>query len=296
MSNYSSQLQSNNEVLTSNNLDLQSLIDQANALPDASGVELPQLSNEGSASDMLSGKQLINQNGDIVTGNIPIVEQATPSIKLHPPSATITVTSVQEKGYVSSGTKTSTLELETQGNIEVLPTKSFQIVVPEGVYTTGTVTVLPIPDNYVDTSDATASANKIMNGESAYINGEKITGTFSLDTELSTQDDLIAQIQAAVDSLPEADSSGGSSFEICTVQVQPDESSTPSISVIDYTDVEFNSKTFEGLGSFSVPKNTIIFIRGWSINSSASGATELIYMYGHAVYRITDNAVFTIKE
>lgn len=37
MSNYKSNLQINNEALISNNLDLQSLINQANALPDASG-------------------------------------------------------------------------------------------------------------------------------------------------------------------------------------------------------------------------------------------------------------------
>jgi hypothetical protein len=37
MSNYKSNLQINNESLASNNLDFQSLIDQANALPDAGG-------------------------------------------------------------------------------------------------------------------------------------------------------------------------------------------------------------------------------------------------------------------
>lgn len=35
------------------------------------GVELPELSNEGTASDLLSGKQLIDGDGNIVTGNIP---------------------------------------------------------------------------------------------------------------------------------------------------------------------------------------------------------------------------------
>lgn len=34
--------------------------------------------------------------------------------------------------------------------------------------------------------------------------GNIVTGTFSIDSELSTQDDLISQIRAAVDSLPEA--------------------------------------------------------------------------------------------
>ena len=70
MSNYNSQLQSNNEALSSNNLDLQSLIDQANALPDAGGVELPELTNEGSASDLLFGKQLIDQDGSKIIGSM----------------------------------------------------------------------------------------------------------------------------------------------------------------------------------------------------------------------------------
>lgn len=68
--NYKSTLQSNNTELSSNNLDIQALIDQANALPDAGGVELPTLTNEGSAADLLSGKQLIDQDGQIVTGTM----------------------------------------------------------------------------------------------------------------------------------------------------------------------------------------------------------------------------------
>lgn len=54
---------------------------------------------------------------------------------------------------------------------------------------------LPKP---LDTSDATATSSKIFNGYTAYVNDKMIAGTFSLDTELSTQDDLIAQIQTAL--------------------------------------------------------------------------------------------------
>lgn len=50
----------------------------------------------------------------------------------------------------------------------------------------------------IDTSDATASANEILQGETAYVNGNKITGTFTIDNELTTQDSLIAQIQTAL--------------------------------------------------------------------------------------------------
>ena len=52
--------------------------------------------------------------------------------------------------------------------------------------------------NGIDTSDATASADDIMSGETAYVDGQKITGTFTIDTELSAQDNLISEIQTLV--------------------------------------------------------------------------------------------------
>jgi hypothetical protein len=65
MSNY-------NTTLQSNNTDLQALINKVNALPDAGGVELPELTNEGSAADLFSGKQLIDGEGNKVTGTFSI--------------------------------------------------------------------------------------------------------------------------------------------------------------------------------------------------------------------------------
>lgn len=41
-------------------------------VPEASGEELPELTNEGSASDLLSGKQLIDGEGGVVTGTFSI--------------------------------------------------------------------------------------------------------------------------------------------------------------------------------------------------------------------------------
>ena len=51
----------------------------------------------------------------------------------------------------------------------------------------------------IDTSDATAAAEDIMNGEIAYVDGEKITGTFTIENEVSVQDNLISQIQTALE-------------------------------------------------------------------------------------------------
>ena len=49
-----------------------------------------------------------------------------------------------------------------------------------------------------NTSDATATAAEIMSGKTAYVKSGKVTGTFTIDNELSTQDSLIAQIQDAL--------------------------------------------------------------------------------------------------
>jgi hypothetical protein len=51
----------------------------------------------------------------------------------------------------------------------------------------------------IDTSDATATSDDILAGETAYVNGNKITGTFTIDDEITTQDDLIARIQTAIE-------------------------------------------------------------------------------------------------
>lgn len=200
-----------------------------------SGAALPELENEGAASDLLSGKQLIDSEGNIVEGTIATktasnltasgatvtvpagyyatqatksvatATQATPSITVNS-SGLITASATQTAGYVAAGTKSGTKQLTTQAAKTITPSTSSQTAVASGVYTTGAVTVAAIPSSYKNTSDATASADEIMQGETAYVNGSKVTGTFTIDEELETQDDLIAQISSVVNSLPEASS------------------------------------------------------------------------------------------
>ena len=55
---------------------LQNLLEQVNNLPEA-GTDLPELSNEGIADDLVTGKELINGEGNIVTGTNPYAKIAT---------------------------------------------------------------------------------------------------------------------------------------------------------------------------------------------------------------------------
>lgn len=87
------------------------------------GKKLPELTNEGGASDLMEGKELIDGEGKKVTG-----------------------------------------------------------------------TYVPL-----DTSDATAAADEIFLGETAYADGEKVTGTFTLAAEMTEQNSLIAQIRQTLE-------------------------------------------------------------------------------------------------
>ena len=50
----------------------------------------------------------------------------------------------------------------------------------------------------LDTSDATAMETDIFLGKSAYVNGKKIEGTFTIEDELLTQQNLLSQIYSAL--------------------------------------------------------------------------------------------------
>lgn len=59
-----------NTELQANNADLQEILDAVNALPDA--TELPELTNPGTAEDLEADKQLIDAEGNIVTGTVRV--------------------------------------------------------------------------------------------------------------------------------------------------------------------------------------------------------------------------------
>ena len=127
--------------------------------------QLPTLENPGTAIDLRSGKSLIAPDGSVVTGTVPEVEQATPSISVSS-GGLITATAVQVGGIVADGTKSATQQLTTQGAKTVTPGTSTQTAVTSGRYTTGAVQVA---------GDANLKPENIAEGVSIF----GVTGTHS---------------------------------------------------------------------------------------------------------------------
>lgn len=130
------------------------------------------------AGDVLTGKIIVAADGTVVTGTMPNNGAASKTL-----DAT-TITYTIPKGYHSGSGKVN-IVLETK---TVTPTKSVQDVTPTAGKVLSKVTVAAIPDNYIDTTDANATAAQILTGSSAYVKGAKVDGSMpdngSADAEI----------------------------------------------------------------------------------------------------------------
>lgn len=121
------------------------------------------------AGDVLTGKVIVLADGTVTAGTMPNNGAVNKTL-----DAT-TITYTIPKGY-HSGTGTVKIVLETK---TVTPTKATQKITPTTGKVLSEVTVNPIPDEYITTDDATATADKILKDETAYVDGEKVTGTMT---------------------------------------------------------------------------------------------------------------------
>lgn len=143
------------------------------------------------AGDVLTGKIFVSSDGTVITGNMVNNGAASKTLDVTTISYTI------PKGY-HSGTGKVTISLETK---TVTPTKSTQDITPSTGKVLSKVTVAPIPEKFIDTTDADAVAADILDDKTAYVGGTKIVGTMpnrgsvnkTLDVTTTNQSFPIAQ-------------------------------------------------------------------------------------------------------
>lgn len=115
-------------------------------------TELPKLNNPGTAANLMSGKELIDGDGNVVTGTLPSVEQATPSIAIDLDTGEIIARATQTAGVVPGGTKREYYQLDTQAAQTITP-GTVDKTIAVGLYLTGTQTIKGdanlLPENIV---------------------------------------------------------------------------------------------------------------------------------------------------
>ena len=121
---------------------------------------------DATAADVLAGKVIVTADGTVTAGSMPNHGAVQKTLDTGTPKYTI------PKGY-HNGAGAVSIQMEAR---TVTPTKGTQVISPTAGRVIESVTVEPIPSQYITTNDATASAENILSGKTAYIQGEKVTG------------------------------------------------------------------------------------------------------------------------
>lgn len=118
-------------------------------------------------TDVLATKVFVDSAGAVRTGTMANNGAVTKTLDASTPSYAI------PQGF-HSGSGTVSITPETKS---ATPTKEVQTVQPSAGKVLTTVTVQPIPAEYITTADADAAADNLLAGRTAYVAGKKITGT-----------------------------------------------------------------------------------------------------------------------
>ena len=148
------------------------------------------------APDVLSGKVFVTAAGAVTTGTMANNGAVNKTLTAQEQSYTIPA------GY-HSGTGSVSISPESK---TATPTKSRQTISPTSGKVLTSVIVEAIPAQYVDTSSATATAAQILDGATAYVDGELVEGTMANNGATSLEIDGMQTTSVAV---PAGYTSGG---------------------------------------------------------------------------------------
>lgn len=151
--------------------------------------------SDATAEQVLEGSTAY-VNGVKVTGSMPNVGSASKVL-----DTTITSFAIAEGYHDGTGTVTISTEAKT-----ATPTKSEQVVSPTKGKVISKVTVAAIPENFIDTTDANATAAQILVGKTAYVKTAKVTGTMADNGDVTASMDGLSSTSVVI---PAGYTSGG---------------------------------------------------------------------------------------
>ena len=148
------------------------------------------------APDVLSGKVFVTAAGAVTTGTMANNGAVNKTLTAQEQNYTI------PKGY-HSGAGSVSISPESK---TATPTKSKQTISPTTGKVLTSVIVEAIPAQYVDTSSATATADQILDGATAFVGGELVEGTMANNGATSLE---IDGMQTTSVTVPAGYTSGG---------------------------------------------------------------------------------------
>ena len=226
------------------------------------------------AGDVLANKIIVTADGSVTTGTMP--NNGAVSQKLD----TATTSYAVPAGY-HNGSGTVSITTETKS---ATPSKEQQTVTPTEGSVLSSVTVKAIPAEYADTSDATATAAQILTGQTAYVDGEKVTGTMPNNSPAAT----VLDTETASYTIPAGyhDGTGSVSLSLETKSatptkaqqtIEPSEGKVLSSVTVEAIPSQFVDTSTGTAAAGDILTGKIAFVKGESVTGSMpnNGATNL---------------------